>query len=488
MSKSSRPSRTTTTAKAACSTCREVTPDCKTTNYLVLGSSFAAQYRIARLLNNGVTGQIYHLVEGASRINNNCVSATTFAQTNIRNILQYGIPEQILTTVSSGENDSEIDDFCDTTDTSTVTQWWAGNGVNGDTIFAPYFIRPSSYFLQGINSNRIEQFWKSANLDQPLNTAETQLANEVINEFNIGDSLRNLVVKLPSVLRRIYPGLVENYNGLGNLRQLYSQLADRNYSAPNVTLYSEIVGLTFALQNNGLYNVSALSGLNGIIHDVKVIWATNPFTYLRLATNGGITPQPSLPMPITYRFTIPIPRINNQGINIPTEHGGDLITTFNGFSLHDSKHPKSTYSIDWVFAVYTSDEDLATFDQKGRYAADGYTLLQIDAIHIAGPKRQTTFNIAQQQLISRRAPASQEAQSRAFFLEVVAAVYLIYTGLVFDPLNFDPNTSICTTDGLCSDNITLTTTPDRELPLFTVMNATNLLYPSPNFPNINGKC
>ena len=463
--------------------------------YCIIGDTSAAILYAKRLLANGVITPITILTEGIDSTNVADITNTDFSALNVNTIFHYMGLEKIHN-VTPGDQENEDDpDHYDQIE--SIYHYARGAGPLGDVI-SPYYIpRPGPWFDHSTNS-RLQTFFLSNCVTTNLSNAESIIANRLRNLWSV-PLTPNIIVKTPSI-GSVHHVMVQG-NEEGYTRELF--LNDYNIvnEASNVTMYSGFYNLAIARGGctAGVYNVSFTmnndgSSKNFTLSCVRVLWKTNPYTYLRLATEAGLDPRP-IHIPASYRFVTSIPINGNTGITGITggaslvdeiDEFGDLITTDIPFSLPDLNNSKNT-GLTWLAHAYTTPEDVSITCRQGKYSSIGNTLLIVEAVCVKN-RRSTEYLIGQKELKQKYNNRIHERNYVTQFAKIASDVYLAYTGITLDPQLLIQDTTICSTAGQCSDADIITEYSIRESPVVTALEIGVNLYNNLEIYQAAGGC
>lgn len=477
-----------------------------TFGYAIIGNTTSATLYAKRLLANKITVPITLINEGVDRANVDGITDIDFVANNNRQILRYLTTERIhLIPYNSIEEE-------DTENTNTqidqVIQYHVGAGPLGDFVSAYHIPRVGPWFTYN-SSGRLDKFLAEFTIQTQLNNQEKTIVNYLKNIWGI-PLTNSLVVKGPSILNSHYTFLEQHDDRF--IRELFLDQFHMINHASNVDVITEtsIVQFTPGTGTTGLYDINST---NTSLQNVKLIWKTNPYTYLRLATNGGLNPKP-LQVPTFYRAVISIPSngtgatgstggftgstgssdssessrsgchtsysghigsTGHTGVNlisiIPTD---DLITTHITFSLHDLTDPKRS-SLTWLVQVYTTMEDLSIIDPAGKYADDGFTLLIVEAICTKN-KRRVSYNTPEHEAQVNYNSDLAELGYLTQFAEIVSTVYTAYTGVTLPVSTLMSDSSLCSASGTCQDGDMIVDYSLRQSPMVAILELASTLY------------
>jgi len=475
--------RPTTVARKECENAHS---SINANGYAIIGDTVSATLYARRLIGNNVTAPITLINEGVDRTNVEGLSNTCFIPVTIKSVLHNLTTEQIHM-VPSGDNHFDDDDEIDT-QTSQVIPYRVGSGPLGDFISAYFMPRVGPWFSHSSNG-RLEKFFVETTMHTELNAQEKIITNFLKTEWDL-ILTNSLVVKGPAILNSHYIYMTEEDDD--NSRQLFLNQYHMITQVHNVDVATEVSNIKFLPTTgvSGLYNIT---GSDIVLNNVRPIWKTNPYTYLRIATNGGLNPKP-INVPTSYRAVLPIPlanggssRASNGGVNLTGVTGThDLITTHIAFSLYDLNNPKQS-ALTWLVQAYTTIEDLSLVEPGGKFADSGHTLLIVEAINTKN-RRKATFNVSEQEVQVNYNDRTAENGYLTQFAQIVSTIYRAYTGttITVDALISDATT--CSSSGACQDGNIVLDYSIRESPLVTILQLASSLYSVEIYPNAGGGC
>lgn len=273
--------------------------------YAIIGDTAAATLYAKRLLGNNVTQPISIIIEGVDRFNVEDLTDVAFAANNNKRILHYVKPEQIHM-IPAGDNNDDPDDHI--IQNEQIIHYHVGVGPNGDFISAYTIPRAGPWFTHSSNG-RLERFLSESTVKSNLNSQEVEVVNRLSQIWGLNQT-SSLVVKGPSILNAHYEFLQLHDNTA--IREIFQDEYHMVNQATNVDYVTETGNLRFtgisggsgtSGMSGGLYNITAN---NLSLTSVRPIWKTNPYTYLRLAGEGGLNPGQLL-LPTFYRAVLSIP-------------------------------------------------------------------------------------------------------------------------------------------------------------------------------------
>ena len=513
-----------------------------TTNfgYAIIGDTATSTLYAKRLLGNNITQPISVISEGIDRSNIDDISDINFAANNNKRILHYIRPEQIHM-IPAGDNNEDPDGNLDNQEEQTI-YYYVGAGPLGDFISAYIIPRTGPWFGHS-SSGRLERFLNQYTVRSPLTSEEIIISDRISQIWGIPKT-SSMVVKGPSILNQHYEFLQLHDDMV--TREIFLDEYHMVNSTSNVDYITQASNIRFTSTNtnNCLYNITAN---NFSLSSVRPIWKTNPYTYLRLATEGGLNPEPLL-LPTFYRGVLSIPisgtgDIGITGISGCTAVAGitgfvcfsctgtttatttcecfntvsgtpnlsqlntcyvglsnisgvdftgvvsteDLITSHVSFSLYDIANPQSS-ALAWLVQVYTTTEDLSVVTPEGKYADSGRQLLIIEALSTKN-KRRASYNISEREIQINYNDRIAEEGYLNQFAHIVAGVYNAYTGLLIPVDSLITESSVCSANsGTCHDANIITDYSLRQSPMVSVLELASHLYGSEIYPTPNPKC
>lgn len=477
--------------------------------YAIIGDTAAAALYAKRLLANQVTSQISIISEGIDRTTIASLPDVSFSADNNLRVLHYLNTEQIHLVPSGNTQDgSQIE---------RIIHYHTGSGVLGDFISSYHIPRLGPWFTHSSNS-RLERFFIESTVKSALTPQEVIIASRLQAIWGL-QSTSSIIVDYPSILNAHYEFINENNNSF--TRELFLHQYHLVNQAENVDFISEANNLQFTLVTGTTGgNVYDITGNDINLKAVRPIWKTNPFTYLRLATEGGLNPNPVL-IPTFYRavLSIPISGTGATGVTgtFATGHTGyisfsttnsnsnstgtecfpgltgitgidlsnasateDLITSHITFSLHDVSNPRNS-GLAWLVQAYTTSEDLSIVTQEGNYADTEKTLLIIEALSTKN-KRRAHYNTAEKEVeLNYNDHLIEQGYLRQFAL-IVASIYNAYTGSIISPDTLLNDSSVCIS-GTCHDSNILVDYSLRESPMVSIVQLASNMYGVDIYPS-----
>lgn len=451
--------------------------------FFIVGDTAANTLYAYRLLQNNVGQRIISYVEGVDRTNQEAIQNINFPLVTANSNLSYLRAEQIRT-VTAGDNDFESD-ACPLV-SSQVYQYMVGSGTLGDQIASYGTVMYGPWQQGSLSQTRLEKFITTNTVQVSAAPLEQSLTANLRKAFNINQSIGTLLVRQPATLDTQYLSLVKQ--GGEYVRQLYLDYFNSVSQATNFNLYAESSGLrltpasTCGVSTCGVYNATftTAGGLTQTFENMKVVWKTNPYTYMRIATTAGLCPKPQT-VAATYRAVMSIPKCNGQlGVDLRNmPQNANLMTTSITFSLHDISAPKQAGTLGWFVMAYTADEDLSvTNPNASLYATPDNTLLIVEMVCTKN-KRKITYDMANKEIVMQYNENNTESQYFKNASTIATMVYASYTGVQGQLLS---TVSTCSVNGFCSDVIQLTDTPGREMLITTALELTALHYGSSIYP------
>lgn len=462
-------------------TCHNAHNSSNSYGYVIIGDTAASILYANRLLHNGVTGSIDILVQGMDRTNVNGLGNINYAVDNVRRSLQNLYPEQIHM-IPNGDHSCLDDD--DAAQDSQIVQYFVGSGIMGDFI-SSYFVPRQGPWYNNSTTSRLETFTKKQTSKIKLNSQENHVLDQLVNSFNLDEVCSSIIVNSPSILNSQLPFFEQP--DCDFYRNLFFEIYNYVNQASNVNIYTEVQSIKFSKNGTGTYDVTAGYGLDGqTLTNRKIIWKTNVYSYLRIATNGGLNPKP-VRVPTAYRAVLVIPKNNPSGVNLTNVTSTDnFITTYLAFSLYDNHNTRHS-AMTWLIDCYTADEDASAVERSGSYSGTSNTLLMIDGINTKN-RRVTEFNQGEQANDVFYNDNISEREWLRKFAVIVSKIYEAYTGATIDPDSLISEISVCSgTQAPCFDNYRITDVILREPPMLTAISTSIQLYGGDLYPN-PGNC
>lgn len=453
--------------------CTTSTSSTNTYGYAIIGDTVAGTLYAKRLIGNKVTTPISLINEGVSRTNLDNISDTSFVVENNKTSLQSLHPEKVhMVGYGGSENHDDA-----STQQEQIIQLYTPSGPLGDFIAAYHLPRLGPWFTNSTDT-RAEKFFTQNTIRTPLNSQEVTVSNYIANLWHLS-STASFIVKTPSILNCHHTFII-NFNNTTE-RELFLDYYQLMGQESNVDYITEASNIKFTQGTGTSYNVD---GSDFSLTEVRPIWKTNLYTYLRLATEGGLHPSP-VNIPVFYRAILPISinagRVDLTGL--PDE--GDLVTTHISFSLYDIHSNKSSNLV-WLIQCYTAVEDLSVVEPSGRYADSGKTLLIIEAICTKN-RRQASYNLAEKEIQVKYNDKSVESGYMRQFAEISSNIYTAYTAQTISVDELVTDSSTCGPEGTCHDGNIVVDFPQRQSPLLTVIETVGQLYGTDLYPVVS-KC
>ena len=456
--------------------CKNSTSSTNTYGYAIIGDTAAATLYGKRLLGNHVTTPITLINEGTSRINTDGISNTTFVADNNKISLHF-IKSEKIHLINYGDHDCHDDDTTNAT-SEQIIQFHVPSGPLGDFI-AAYFIPRLGPWFTHTTDTRAEKFFTQNTVKTGLTSQETIVVGRLSSLWNL-PLVNSFIVKRPSILNGHYT-FVSDYGNEAN-REIFLDSYQVVSQESNVNYITEATNIKFETSTtSGTYDISG-SGFS--LQGVKPIWKTNLYTYLRLATEGGLDPSP-VQIPVFYRSVIPISQ-NAGNVDLTSASDlGDLVTSHVTFSLYDLHNTKNSNLV-WLVQAYTTIEDLSVVDPSGKYADTGKTLLIVEAICTKN-RRQTTYNTSEKEIQVRYNERLVESGYLRQFAEIVAGVHNAYTNETISVDSLVSENSTCGSSGTCHDDANVVDFSQRQSPLVTMIETVGQLYGTDLYPVLS-KC
>lgn len=460
--------------------------------YAIIGNAAASILYARRLIQNNVTAPIYIITSGVDRTNLNCLEQISFPATNIKSILHFLYGERIHYITSGDDADNDDDEYI--TETDRIIQHYVGNGALGDMISSYFSPRLGPWFSHTSNQ-RMQKFLQNHVTRRPLNAAEQVVAERLKTMWNI-PLTKNLINQGPSILNTHFE-MIKSHDE-HDRRELFLEQYQQVNDAPNVDIISETSNIKFTPNPNG--STYDISGSNFSLTNVKPIFKTNLYSYLRLSTAGGLHPDP-IWIPTFYRAVISIPISGSGYIGVSPfvvgqsgrlkydsgidlrglSESADMIITHNSFSLYDIGNPKSA-AVAWMGQIYTTREDLSIVDPRGLYASEDHVLLIVEAICIKN-RRQARYNVSEGEIQLSYNPRVAERNYREQFGQILSDAINVYTGVRIHPTSFIEESSVCSASGICGDNTIIQDFSLRQSPMNIVLDMAASLYKMDSYPS-----
>jgi hypothetical protein len=394
-----------------------------------------------------------------------------FVASHTKRMLQYLTTERIHIIPAEPDYYDETTHY---TQEHQVFHYYTGSGPLGDFISAYHVPRNGPWYMAGTNL-RMERFLYDHTMKSNLNEIEASIAHGLADLWQL-KLTSSVVVTEPSILNCHHEFVREQDD------QLFREIGLDIYGTVDRTPTTKISPEAGILQfvpgsTSGLYNIT---GTRTDLRDVRLVWKTNPYTYLRLATLGGLHPAP-IQISTFYRAVLTIPLFGHRsGFDLSTlDPGYDLLTTHLAFSLHDLDGSKQSGLV-WLGQCYTTTEDLSVVDQAGKYADTGHCLLIVEAVCTKN-KRKASYHPSEREVQVFLNSPEVEATYLRKFSTIVSDIYAQYTGthMPVDLLTHD--ISICGA-GICHDGNSISNYATRESPMVSLLELSAHLYGSDLYP------
>jgi hypothetical protein len=442
----------------------------QTTNFTIIGDTAASILYAYRLIKNGIkTNKIYVINEGTDRTNFDNIKNTDFVQINAKTIINFLKAERVHLIPRGDHLDQDDDD--DFRDDEILFNYFVPSGPLGDFISAYIIPRVGPWFHHAVQSHFMK-FINNYATKIPLSNFESSLVNTLANMWNLNKT-NDIIVNTPSILTTHYMFLRELNSKY--VRKLFLDVYQLVSQEENVEIVTEAKSISFTEVSTGIFNITVNNDLQ--IENSKLIWRTNPYTFLRISSQGGINPSPIF-KPVFYRSVIPIAL--TSPLSQETDYG-DLVTTHLTFSLYELINPKNS-SLCWLVQCYTTTEDFAVTDPNGRYSDQGKIFLITEAISTKH-RRRLIDNKEENKVHEFYSQRLVEQKFLYQFAQIVAGVYFAYTGVTITPDSLLSTSSICTTSGSCTDNNQVEDFARRESPLETITLLASQLYNMNIYPS-----
>ena len=465
---------------------------CSSTNVntAVIGDSAAATLYSKRLLNHGLSLPLNMITEGMDSTNIDGISDVKFIECHIRSILHFLKSEQFHY-IPTGKNDSDCE--CDASEVPCVNieriiKYYVGAGPLGDFISAYIVPRVGPWFSHSSDSY-LTRFFERYTMRECLSTQEKLIVQQLKAIWGI-PCTESVMVNKPSILGIHY--IFARRGQCEHTRELFLNELGEVTNRSNTDLYTESGKLHFeAAAERGFYNVT---GDNLDIQNFKLAFMTNPYSYLRIITEGGLCPK-TMRLPTFYRAVYPIPMSTSStstnfcgNIDYCGLKGslGDSVITHTTFSLHDLNNPKNN-TLAWLGQAYTTKEDLSVICQNGLYAGEDKVLLIVEAVNTKN-KRKVQYSASHKELQIYYNSPRIEYGFLLQFARIVADLILAHSGITVDPLTLIERSGVCSIDGACHENSFVMDYTHRESPMVTVLQMASNLYRSDIFPSTNSNC
>lgn len=162
----------------------------------------------------------------------------------------------------------------------------------------------------------------------------------------------------------------------------------------------------------------------------------------------------------------------------------DLIYGYLGFSMGNPNGCNTSFTtngsaakLHWNVQTYLTSEDLYETSQEGRFSQPGSLLLVVDAQHLTS-RRRISFDNEGNQVNIRYNRQIVEARAAFEFATIVSNILYTLTAVRYDPKALLRVNNVCTPDGECTANPSISITPNRQSTMSFWTNTIGLLYNS----------
>lgn len=431
------------------------------TEYAIIGNTVAALMYVLKLRKEGVTQKI-HVVTGIhNNLYNKDVESMDFIVKEVKTILHTLMTAKIHYVPSSSSNcpSGPLSHY----HVDRCVHYLYGSGVLGDVISSPKLPNFGPWFHKNLGSSKqIQKYVKTFSTTQELNTIEQTVADRLNNIWSVPFTA-NVTVDTPSIACKHF--FLKKVRHNKYIRELFKDVYEKVEDLPNVHFHNSTDTLYFEPGTTpGNYNIETR---NWNLNDVKLVFKTNPYSFLNTAARGGLCVDP-VSTPTFYRAVIPVASngnvlvgtrgTNTYGINyspivLPTNTvqqgkcGCSLTTTScnsicpannnhviseNTFSLPDLDSTNSSNRITWAAHQYLTKEDYFPTNQTGWFAGNNYNLLIVEGICYDN-KRNTTYSNPEQEIQVRYNGKEKEEKYLYQFARITCDVIFAYTGIVITP-------------------------------------------------------
>lgn len=452
----------------------------------IIGDTAHSFVYAQRLLKKGYAGPISILVEGTNNMGEEDSQRTNFVVEENDNMLMNLKAERIYYQRAGDSGRLHIDEDPDFFDGDLTVDFNVGSGVIGD-FMSSYIVPRIGPWFDTTRKENLTDFASNQTNTNCLTTAEAYVMEKLRQKFAMEET-NEFIVNVPSIATRTYT-FVKKEGGKYLWRNLFCKIYEDVMSAGNVSLYTNITALRFGpgtMAGTDLITFTSCDGDQRLDNNV-VVWKTNPYTFMRLSSMGGLDPN-VIRLPTTYRATVRIPLNNTRtgGVDLTNSaHLGDMVTSIVTFCLNELSRAGGSCKPEWLCQVYTAREDLSRVNGDNLYADDESTILFVDMVSLRNT-RKLSYNTSRNQccvVMNRRSSESAHMKQAA---AIVAEAYNAYTGLNVTVSNILSPQSLCQV-GLCSEEIKLTSFVRRQGPLNIVAELMNHLYGGRGYP-VAGKC
>lgn len=440
----------------------------------------------ARILKKGYTGPISILVEGTNNMNEEDTQRTNFVVEQNDNMLEFLQSERIYFQRAGDGGRLHVDEDPACFDGDLTIDYHVGSGVIGDFI-SSYIVPRAGPWFNPTRKEQLTDFATNQTTRNCLTAVEGFLVEKLRQKFAL-DPTNEFIVNVPSISTQTST-FVKREGGRYVWRNLFGKIYEDVMSAGNVSLYTNVTGLQFGpgtMEGTDLVTFMSCDGSQSLDNNT-VVWKTNPYTFLRLATMGGLDPN-VMKIPVSYRAVVSIPENNVRtgGVDLTNApHLGDMVTSIITFCINELSRAGGNCKPEWLCQAYTSREDTSQVNGNNLYADAGRTLLIVEMISLRNT-RKTSYNTNKAQctvVMNRRSSEMYHLKQAA---TLVAAIYTGLTGIPLDPSTIISPQSICQV-GVCSEHVRLTSFVRRETSLSIVCELLNHLYGGRGYP-VAGKC
>lgn len=469
-------------------------------NYVVIGDTALAVIYARKLIESfgTVTHPVYLLTSGNNQTTNSNVESLNYIPVNSETIDKCLKSARIHLVLSSNEIVSSALDRRDIL-FEQYYNYYSGAGPLGDSITAYYQPLVGPWF-QSDSSGQIETFVKRNTIQQALSQNEMIAATNIATLLGLSMT-QSIVATKPSILTM--NNIFVYYEKTKLERHIFS---DELSLIPHNNVIEGVNNIFISPNSTGCLNSVSYTTLKRtdtsippltpvVIENACVLWMDNIYDYVKTLGLSSVFHK-KVQLPVFYRMIFAIPLINPvTGIDLsnlnPLEYPlnmGDGVTTRLTFCCTDVQSSSTTSLTPvWNTTVYTCSEDYAnTVNSGGTYAAEGQTLLIIEAISLTN-RRVVSWDDINTSVSVNLNPNAVELERYNAFLLLCANIYMAYTGNA-PLLPIVGVQSVCSNTGVCSDFTPLEHSSAHESPMITVTRLlsslyNNLLYPTPSTNN-----
>lgn len=458
-------------------------------NYVVVGSTGLAILYATKLYdsfkNETSPPQIYVMTSGTDLTTNIDIEELDYNQLSEHTILKVLSTNRLHFIVSNDLISSNL--VLDNQVFESFQPFYTGSGIIGDMIQSYRIPECGPYFTTDTRS-KVSPFVKSITVQQDLNKNEMIIATNLASLLNLSPTTSVVAVK-PSVL------MLNNIFVYRQNNQLERQLFRNEYVELNT---HSSVNIVTHVNNLYIQPDSTNSSLNTVIYSTLkepttvtiqnacVLWMDNIPDFVKITGISNV-PHRKIQVPVFYRYVMSIDLVNTiTGVNFTgvTDQFGDGVTsrvTFCCCDVAETGEQMNNSTPTWNVICYTTNQDFGATIETSTFAAEGKTLLIVEAISLQNRRVYEWDSINLSVSVNLNSNETELAYFGKFLL-IAANCFRAVTGNV--PALPITNV-VCNDDGICTDFFPLEASSTRESPLIMTMRLLTSLFDCSTYPTPN---